>query len=78
MSRKKITYEINSEDLVPLRKAVEKLGYSTSTMKRRIESGDWVEGLHWVNDAAKNAKCRKILVNIKEVNKLRTVSASFR
>jgi hypothetical protein len=78
MSKRKVAYEIDSKDLVPLRKAAKELEYSAATMYRRINAGDWVEGLHWVDDAARNAKCKKILINIKEVNKLRTVSASFR
>lgn len=78
MPRKKPICEINSNDLMPLREAVKELDYSATTMYRRINSGDWVEGIHWVDDSVKNAKYKKILINIKEVNKLRTVSASFR
>jgi hypothetical protein len=74
----KVTYDINPDDLVPLQQAATELKCSTKTMYRRINAGDWTEGLHWVDNAAKNAKCRKILINVKEVKNLRIVSASFR
>lgn len=79
MPRKKSEFDVDPNDFVPILDAAAILDeYSISTMRRRIASGDWIEGLHWTNNASRNGKNRKILINIKEVKKLRTVSASVR
>lgn len=78
MPRKIVKYDVNPEDFIALNTACDRLGISTSTARRRIAAGDWVEGKHWTNDASKLGKTRKILINIKEVLELRCISASMR
>jgi hypothetical protein len=72
--------EISLEFLVPIDYAVEKLGkgFSRSAIIRRIDSGEWQEGVHWVDDRRVGAKRRIIKINMVEVGKLRSQLAGER
>lgn len=53
-------------------------GFSRSSILRRIESGEWVEGQHWVDDRRQGGQRRLIKINLTEVQKCRTVMAGER
>lgn len=46
-------------------------GYSPRTIYRRIDSGELVEGIHWINDASKYSKKRKVKINLEAMRQLR-------
>lgn len=68
------------EDLLPIEDAVIKLGkgYSRRAIIRRIDSGEWKEGVHWVDDRRVGSKRRIIKINLNEVNKSRGLLAGER
>lgn len=72
--------QFQPSDLVTLREAVEILGvgFSRSSIIRRIESGEWIEGIHWIDDRRQNALRRVIKVNLSEVQKYRSIPAGKR
>lgn len=77
---RKLTIKINPEDLVTIPEAYARLGkgYSRSSILRRIDSGEWVEGHHFVDDAPKDSKLRNIKINLAAVQELRSVPAGQR
>jgi hypothetical protein len=66
--------------LVTIAKAAEILGrgYSYSSILRRIEAGEWQEGVHWIDDSTLNSQKRSIKINLTAVNKLRAIPKAFR
>jgi hypothetical protein len=80
MPKLKPTIEANPENLVTVKKAAEILGtgFSRSSIMRRIESGEWVEGFHWIDDRRMGALRRVIKINLSEVQKHRTIPAGER
>jgi hypothetical protein len=66
--------------LVTVAKAAEMLGrgYSYSTILRRIEAGEWKEGIHWIDDSTLNSRKRSIKINLTAVNKFRAIPKAFR
>jgi hypothetical protein len=67
-------------ELVTIDEATQRLGkgYSRRSIFRRIESGEWVEGLHWIDDRPLNSSRRIIKINLTAVNELRSTPAAFR
>jgi hypothetical protein len=53
-------------------------GYSRRSIFRRISSGEWIEGLHWIDDRPQNSARRIIKINVTAVNELRATPAAFR
>jgi hypothetical protein len=71
---------LDPSQLVTIEQAYEALGkgYSRSSILRRIESGEWKEGIHWIDDRRAGALKRVIKVNLATVNKHRAVPAGRR
>lgn len=77
---KRIKTTINPEDLVTINQATEKLGkgYSRSSILRRIDAGEWKEGIHYIDDALVNSKLRSIKINLAAVQEQRSIPAGQR
>jgi hypothetical protein len=67
-------------ELVSLREAIDRLGegYSRSSIYRRIRSGEWEEGVHWIDDRPQDSSKRIIKINLTAIQKLRGTPAAFR
>jgi hypothetical protein len=65
---------------IDLTEASEKLGkgYSRRSIIRRIDSGEWLEGIHWIDDRRPSSKKRIIKINLVEVEKWRNTPAAKR
>lgn len=76
----KLKLTTNPENLVTVKKAAEILGtgFSRSSIMRRIESGEWVEGSHWIDDRRMGALRRVIKINLSQVQKHRSIPAGER
>lgn len=72
--------EVKPSDLITLKEAAEVLGvgFSRSSLIRRIESGEWIEGVHWIDDRRQGAMRRVIKINLSEVQKHRIIPAGER
>ncbi|ABA24710.1 hypothetical protein Ava_D0045 [Trichormus variabilis ATCC 29413] len=72
--------QVDLSQLVTIAEASSQLGrgYSRRSIIRRIDSGEWKEGIHWVDDRRDGALKRIIKINLVEVNKLRQVPAGRR
>ncbi|MBW4674725.1 MAG: hypothetical protein KME52_12045 [Desmonostoc geniculatum HA4340-LM1] len=72
--------QIDPSQLVTIEEAHERLGrgYSRSSILRRIESGEWKEGVHWIDDRREGSSKRVIKINLQQVNQLRVVPAGKR
>lgn len=66
MSKTRKIREINEEDLITIKECHLRLGrgFSRSTILRRIASGEFEEGWHWVNLASRNSQNRNIRINM--------------
>jgi hypothetical protein len=53
-------------------------GYSRRSIFRRISSGEWIEGVHWIDDRSQNSARRIVKINLTAVNELRATPAAFR
>jgi hypothetical protein len=53
-------------------------GYSYSTILRRIESGEWQEGIHWIDDSTLHSQKRAIKINLTAVHTFRATPKAFR
>lgn len=64
---------IKEEDCVTIDEAYKLLGrgYSRRSILRRIESGEFTEGEHWINDASPYSKKRNIKINLEAIRRLR-------
>ena len=67
-------------ELLPIKEATKKLGqgFSRRSILRRIDSGEWKEKIHWVDDRRIGAQRRAIKINITEVKKIRYIPAGKR
>lgn len=76
----KVKELIQAIHLVTVREASQLLGrgYSRRSITRRIESGEWVEGKHWVDDRRVGATRRIIKINLNEIMKTRSQLAGER
>ncbi|ARV58099.1 hypothetical protein BZZ01_05120 [Nostocales cyanobacterium HT-58-2] len=74
------TTVVNENDLVTLEECYSKLGqgFSRSSILRRINSGEYQEGVHWVNVASVNVKNRIIKINMAAIRELISTPAAFR
>lgn len=53
-------------------------GYSKRSIIRRIDNGEWKEGIHWIDDRRSGSKYRLIKINLEEVEKWRKRPAAKR
>jgi GH24 family phage-related lysozyme (muramidase) len=62
---------LETDEILPLADAAIKLGkkFSVSSMRRRINAGEWKEGQHWINYASTDGKNRSIGVNISYIRR---------
>jgi hypothetical protein len=67
-------------ELVPIEEASAKLGrgFSRRSILRRIDSGEWQEGIHWIDDRRMGSTKRIIKINLTAVMELRSVPAAYR
>ncbi len=67
-------------ELVTIEEASDRLGkgYSRRSIFRRINSGDWQEGIHWVDDRQQGSTNRLVKINLTAVQQLRATPAAFR
>lgn len=67
-------------ELVTIDEAAERLGkgYSRRSIFRRIQSGDWQEGIHWIDDRQVGSANRLIKINLTAVQQWRATPAAFR
>ncbi|MDX2215252.1 MAG: hypothetical protein SFY66_18455 [Oculatellaceae cyanobacterium bins.114] len=70
----------DNAELVDINEASKRLGkgYSRRSIFRRIKSGEWVEGLHWIDDRARDSAKAIIKINLTAINELRAVPAAYR
>jgi hypothetical protein len=70
----------DNAELVTIAEASDRLGegYSRSSIFRRIRSGEWQEGIHWIDDRRQDSDRRIIKINLTAVNELRGIPAAFR
>lgn len=78
--RRRKQIEIDPSQCVTVDEATGELGagFSRSSIMRRITSGEWEEGIHWIDDRRAGTAKRLIKINLAEVNKLRAVPAGER
>jgi hypothetical protein len=78
--RLKNKLKINPEDLLTIGQTSQKLGkgFSRKSISRRIEAGDWVEGIHFIDDAPSYSKLRSIKINLPAVIEWRSTPAAER
>lgn len=67
-------------ELVTIEEASAKLGrgFSRRSILRRIDSGEWQEGIHWIDDRRMGSTKRIIKINLTAVMELRSVPAAYR
>jgi len=67
-------------ELVTIKEAVKRLGagYSRRSILRRIDSGEWREGVEWIDDRHAGATNRQIKINLTAVAEWRTKPAARR
>lgn len=67
-------------ELVTIPEAHQRLGkgFSRNSILRRIDSGEWKEGIHWVDDRRSESVQRLIKINLTAVNELRGIPAVYR
>ncbi|QSJ14148.1 hypothetical protein JYQ62_19615 [Nostoc sp. UHCC 0702] len=72
--------QIDPSQLVTIAEASAHLGrgYSRRSIIRRIDSGEWKEGTHWIDDRRVGAAKRVIKINLAAVNQLRLIPAGKR
>lgn len=80
MNRKQKPIIPNQADLVALDEASRRLGrgFSRSSILRRIDSGEWQEGIHWVDARRKDSVYRVIKINLAAVRTTLATPAAFR
>lgn len=73
-------YKLANTELVSIEEAVSRLGkgYSRSSILRRINSGEWVEGTHWMDARRQGATYRIIKINLIAVRAELATPAAFR
>lgn len=70
----------NDAEYLPLEEASDRLGkgYSRSSILRRIDSGEWREGIEWIDDRRNGTAYRRIKINLTAVNQWRRIPAAKR
>jgi hypothetical protein len=71
---------MSSPKYLPIDEAAATLGegYSRSSILRRIEAEEWMEGIHWIDDRRSGTAYRRIKINIAAVNEWRRQPAAKR
>lgn len=71
---------MSSPEYLPMDEAAKVLGegYSRSSILRRINSEEWVEGVHWIDDRRAGTTYRRIKINLTAVNEWRRKPAARR
>lgn len=71
---------ISPADLVTIEDAAITLGknFSKRSIRRLIQSGEWTEGVHWVNQARLGATKRRVKIVLPAALKYAGISAGFR
>ena len=77
---KLLNQDIREKDLIDIKEAPRILGrgYSRKSIDRRIKSGEFIEGIHWINDASINSKYRIIKMNVDAIRQLRATPSHQR
>lgn len=77
---KLLIQNIKEENLIDIKDAPRILGrgYSRKSIDRRIKSGEFIEGTHWINDAPVNSKYRIIKINVVAIRQLRVIPSHQR
>ena len=78
---KRTMYKLPADaELLTIQEASKKLGkgFSRSSILRRIRSGQWKEGLHWVDARRNDSMNRLIKINITAVLNEFTTPVAFR
>ncbi|HIK15387.1 MAG TPA: hypothetical protein IGS53_08920 [Leptolyngbyaceae cyanobacterium M33_DOE_097] len=67
-------------ELVTIEQASIRLGkgFSRRSILRRIDDGEWEEGIHWIDDRRIGSAKRLIKINIAAVMELRGIPAAYR
>lgn len=67
-------------ELVTLDEAAQRLGrgYSRSSILRRINNGEWREGIEWIDDRRGESRYRQIKINLTAVEEWRRKPAARR
>ncbi|MEM7581605.1 MAG: hypothetical protein ACFB02_16065 [Mastigocoleus sp.] len=67
-------------ELLTIKQASERLGkgFSRSSISRRIASGEWKEGIHWIDARRENSINRIIKINVTAVMNEFATPAAFR
>jgi hypothetical protein len=67
-------------ELVTIEEASSRLGkgFSRRSIVRRIDSEEWVEGIHWIDDRREGAAYRQIKINLTAVQEWRATPAAYR
>lgn len=67
-------------ELLTLEEASKRLGkgFSRRSILRRIDSGEWQEGLHWIDDRREGSAYRLVKINITAIQEWRATPAAFR
>jgi hypothetical protein len=70
----------SNAELVTIEEASARLGrgFSRRSILRRIDSGEWQEGIHWVDDRRIGSLKRIVKINLTSVMELRGVPAAYR
>ncbi len=69
-----------SDELVTIEEAAKRLGvgYSRSSILRRIKDLEWQEGVHWIDDRRSGSAYRRIKINLAAVQAWRRIPAAKR
>lgn len=79
--RKKIKSSLSpNAELVTIEQASMHLGkgFSRRSILRRIDEGEWEEGIHWIDDRRVGSTRRIIKINLTAVMELRGIPAAYR
>lgn len=71
---------MSKPEYVTVREAAERLGkgYSRSSILRRIETKEWKEGVHWIDDRREGTTKRLIRINLTAIEDWRSRPAAKR
>lgn len=75
------THRLSADaELVTIAEASQCLGkgYSRRSIQRRMRSGEWIEGIHWIDDRPRDSAKAIIKINLTAINELRAIPAALR
>lgn len=77
---KQLTRLPKDAELISIEEASLRLGkgFSRRSIIRRIDSGEWTEGVHWIDDRREGGKNRIIKINLTAVQEWRGTPAAYR